>query len=333
MWLRPLATVSGPLLAALLLAPWLYTMTLSEGSVAGMMRDIAPKLGGGGEHGARPPGLHLLLLPLLIFPASIGLAPAFADGWRALRAPRDDDAFAGARFLVAWILPTWLVFELATTKLAHYTLPVYPAIALLAAAGLLRWLDQPTRSRRISLAASLFLGSLGLIAAAVALTQWSAAAAAISVGAALTAFSLALSMIVARAPAATVAIATALCAALALNTMSREVLAPRATHVLVTRAALDTLPARGEGPLLVVGYREPSLVFATGTDTILRQGPEAGRIATPGQTVLVEARERISFEERLAARGLAFQPAAAPVLGRNYSNGDDVILQAGRVIE
>lgn len=332
MWLRPLVTISGPALAALLLAPWLYTLTLSDSSVTGMMRDIAPKLGGGGEHGARPPGLHMLLLPFLIFPASIGLAPAFADGWRALRAPHDDAAFAGARFLVAWILPTWLVFELATTKLAHYTLPMYPAFALLAGAGLLRWSDRPTPSRRIGLAASLLLGSLGLIAAAVLLTQWSAPAAAISVVAALTAFSLALSMIVARTPAA-VATATALCAALVLIAVAREVLAPRATHVLVTRAAFETLPPRGQGPLLVVGYREPSLVFAAGTDTMLRQGPEAGRIAAPGQTVLVEARERILFEEHLAVRGLVFQLSAPPVLGRNYSNGDDVILQAGRVTE
>ena len=66
---------------------------------------------------------------------------------------------------------------------------------------------------------------------------------------------------------------------------------------------------------------------------MLRQGPEAGRIAAPGQTVLVEARERILFEEHLAVRDLAFQPSAPPVLGRNYSNGDDVILQAGRVTE
>ena len=37
------------------------------------------------------------------------------------------------RFLVAWIVPTWIVFELVTTKLPHYVLPLYPAIAILIA--------------------------------------------------------------------------------------------------------------------------------------------------------------------------------------------------------
>lgn len=328
-WLRPLVTVSGPALAALLVAPWLYTLTLSDGSVSGIMRDIAPKLGGGGEHGNRPPGLHLLLLPLLIFPASIGLAPAFVAGWKALRAPRDDDAHKGTRFLVAWIVPTWLVFELATTKLAHYTLPLYPAIALLAGAGVLRWLDQPTPQRRIGLGASFLTGSLGIIAAAVLLTQSSVPDTALSVGAALAAFGLTLSLVIARTSSGAVATVTALGAALVLIAIAREGIAPRATHVLVSRAAFATLPP--DRPLVVVGYREPSLVFAAGTDTVLRQGTEAGRAAMPGQTALVEARERIAFEDALRARSLAFQPSAPPTLGRNYSNGDDVILQPGRV--
>ena len=38
------------------------------------------------------------------------------------------------QFLLAWIIPTWLLFEAVPTKLVHYTLPTYPALALLAAA-------------------------------------------------------------------------------------------------------------------------------------------------------------------------------------------------------
>ena len=36
-------------------------------------------------------------------------------------------------FLLAWIVPAWLVFEFAVTKLPHYVLPLYPAIAILLA--------------------------------------------------------------------------------------------------------------------------------------------------------------------------------------------------------
>src|SRR5258708_31720688 len=40
---------------------------------------------------------------------------------------------AGTRFLLAWLVPTWIVFELVVTKLPHYVLPLYPAIAILIA--------------------------------------------------------------------------------------------------------------------------------------------------------------------------------------------------------
>jgi 4-amino-4-deoxy-L-arabinose transferase-like glycosyltransferase len=34
---------------------------------------------------------------------------------------------------LAWLLPSWIVFELVVTKLPHYVLPLYPAIAILIA--------------------------------------------------------------------------------------------------------------------------------------------------------------------------------------------------------
>ena len=40
-------------------------------------------------------------------------------------------------FCLAWIIPTWLVFEAVPTKLFHYVLPVYAALALLAARAVL----------------------------------------------------------------------------------------------------------------------------------------------------------------------------------------------------
>ena len=37
------------------------------------------------------------------------------------------------RFLLAWLVPAWLVFELSATKLPHYVLPLCVAIAILIA--------------------------------------------------------------------------------------------------------------------------------------------------------------------------------------------------------
>lgn len=342
--LAPLVSPIGAALATLILTPWLFAISRESSgalALADMARDIAPKIGGGGEHGSRPPGLHLLLLPALIFPASIGLVPALAGALSAIRAPREEASHDGVRFLIAWIAPTWLVFEIATTKLAHYTLPVYPAIALLAGAGVLRCFDTNGARRRLDMLGVFLLGGAGLATVLVYAATWSAIGSddlvaraqptAIACGAVLL---LSLGLIaMAKRPAALVGAAMA--AALALLFIGREIVAPRAEHVLVSRAASRALESAGlhddTDPLLVVGYREPSLVFAEGTDTRLLQGFEAGDTATAGQAVLVESRERALFEIALRARRMIFTPLGAPVSGQNYSNGDNVTLQPGRV--
>jgi 4-amino-4-deoxy-L-arabinose transferase-like glycosyltransferase len=39
------------------------------------------------------------------------------------------------RFAVCWLVPTWLMFEILPTKLIHYELPAYGALAMLMAAA------------------------------------------------------------------------------------------------------------------------------------------------------------------------------------------------------
>ncbi len=40
--------------------------------------------------------------------------------------------------LLAWLVPSWIVFEIVITKLPHYVLPLYPAIAILIIGALER---------------------------------------------------------------------------------------------------------------------------------------------------------------------------------------------------
>ena len=130
--------------------------------------------------------------------------------------------------------------------------------------------------------------------------------------------------------------AIAIVTALALTFPARDRIAPEARSVLISREAIQTMAREGlyihpTLPLLSVGYREPSIVFAAGTNTLLLQGDSAARAAVPGQVALVDARERAAFEAGLSARGLSFAASGPPIAGHNYSNGEDVVLQAGRV--
>ena len=72
-----------------------------------------------------------MLFWLTFWPGAVLPALAAPAVWRARREP-------GARFLLAWLVPSWIVFEVVMTKLPHYVLPLYPAIAILIAGVLER---------------------------------------------------------------------------------------------------------------------------------------------------------------------------------------------------
>jgi len=78
----------------------------------------------------RAAGLYLLLFWITFWPGA-PLAPWRRRGLGARREP-------GAQYLLAWLVPSWIVFELVLTKLPHYVLPLYPAIAILTAGALER---------------------------------------------------------------------------------------------------------------------------------------------------------------------------------------------------
>lgn len=90
-----------------------------------------------------PPGYHTVLLAVLFWPGSLLTAAAIRRGFtRGL--PRNGPRIwnrrasrAGELFCLSWIIPAWIVFEAIGTKLPHYPMPMYPAIALLSARAIL----------------------------------------------------------------------------------------------------------------------------------------------------------------------------------------------------
>ena len=72
--------------------------------------DMLSKLGAQESHGA-PPGLYLLLFWVTFWPGAALAGMAAPAVWRARREP-------GAQFLLAWLIPSWIVFETGADQAA-----------------------------------------------------------------------------------------------------------------------------------------------------------------------------------------------------------------------
>ena len=140
--LRP---VLGVVVIAAIVAPWVYAVGERVGWERYLSEVYAETLGRAGE--AReghfgPPGYHTVLSAALLWPGSLltlaGVVRAWKRGglWRR-GVNRARGTREGERFLLAWIVPSWIVFELILTKLPHYTMPMYPALALVSARAVL----------------------------------------------------------------------------------------------------------------------------------------------------------------------------------------------------
>jgi len=133
-FLKSLRPISGICVLILLTLLWLVPLSLSSHSnfLWDMIHgDIVPKLAGGQEsHGALP-GYFLVLLPLMFFPASLLIPEGLRLAWL-------DRRKIHMKFLIAWIIPSWILFEIIPTKLPQYVLPLYPALALILSLAALR---------------------------------------------------------------------------------------------------------------------------------------------------------------------------------------------------
>jgi 4-amino-4-deoxy-L-arabinose transferase-like glycosyltransferase len=340
-WLGTTLPLRGLLLTALLVSPWLIAITLqSHGAFfqQSLGNDFAAKLEGGQESHGAPPGYYLLLAMATFWPAILFVPAGLLLGW----ARRDEPA---VRFLLAWAGGWWLMVEAVPTKLPHYVLASYPALAILAAL----WLTGSRTAWRWE-AAGRRIGGLQYLVGGVAL----AAAAPLAqhlYGADWSLFGLAglwwlcipavFGLIFAlvglgcfAAGKRGAAVAWALVAPLVLVPALTAAAGPRLERLWVTThlAKLVREDLRpGDPPPVLAGYEEPSMLFALGANVGLSDGAGAADMAgRGGGLALIEARERGSFFARLAEEE-ADATALQTVRGFNYSRGKPVEVTIYRV--
>ena len=328
-WLRRLRPKLGAAIMLAVALPWLVAIGIAtegrffSGSVGG---DLWSKLLSGRESHGAPPGYYLASFWLTFWPFSLLAGLAVPWAWARRRAP-------AVRFCLAWIVPAWLVFELVPTKLPHYTLPLLPAIALIAAAAALepgdgtarrggwRWWLPAGLFGLVSLALGLALAGLPWITGdgpRAAVAGAVAGAAALATGAAGLAW--------ARRGRPRAVFAALAGAALVMFAVAYQAVLPALDAIWLSPRIVAA--ARGASgcarpALAAVGYTEPSLVFLAGTQTVLGDVDAAARhlAADPrcGVTA-IDARHEAAFAEVARRAGLT-TARLATVAGIDYTHG------------
>ena len=337
-WLWSLRAGWGIPLMVLCAAPWFVAIGIAtEGRffAEAIGGDMLDKVCSGEEAHWGPPGMYAAIFGITAFPSAWIVLRALPGSWA-------DRMQAPVRFLLAWAVPTWLLFEAVATKLPHYTLPAFPALMLLGAplgdgpaarraaalgrlarqCGAGRGRDRPAaagRHRGVRRGSAdralrhprprrrhrhdLGAGAHGPAARNGAAPRWPPAILAVPVYASV------LEGVIPRLQAVW--------------------LSPRLAAQVA--AVAPGLPARNFG---VVGHHEPSLQFAMGGDIrLLRDGAAAAAFLAeaPGRIVAVNDRQEAAFRRD----GGGTRPGGARTRHRHRAElrprplGGDVPLQGG----
>jgi 4-amino-4-deoxy-L-arabinose transferase-like glycosyltransferase len=322
----------GVLFVVLVALPWFLAIQARSGGAfmaESVGHDFIGKLLQGQESHGKPPGFYVLLLPLLAWP----FAPLVLR-----QVPRLPQLTAEplVRLALAWMLPGWLVFELVPTKLPHYVLPFLPALAAAVALALVRppaggYLPGPRWLRAYAGfgIAVWLLVCLALAGAAVALPllleqRFSVWSVPVVIGALLvlgTGWT-------ARDDAGVRRFlwAGALGAVLVYTGVLQGVL-PELRDPWLSRTVAEAVARHGGGRLATTGFREPSLIFLAGTETVLTS-PEGAVLFLrdhPDGLALVASEGLPLFADTAVAEGMRVEELEQ-ITGFNYSKGDWVRL-------
>jgi 4-amino-4-deoxy-L-arabinose transferase-like glycosyltransferase len=241
----------------------------------------------------------------------------------------------GARFLLAWLIPSWLVFEAVITKLPHYVLPLYPAVAILIAGVL--------QSGGLSKARWLVRGTIG----------WLLFPAAIAIAALVVFIMFGRELGLVAWPFSAVAVITGLFAWWLYEvdgperSLLRGMIASVLTAISVYAITFPLLPSLFPSAMIAdevhatdcrearvastFAYQEPSLVFLLGTDTRFTDGAGAADFLRSGPChfALIDPRSERSFVQRAESVGLRYS-LIQRIEGYNISIGKPVSMTVFR---
>jgi 4-amino-4-deoxy-L-arabinose transferase-like glycosyltransferase len=327
-WIMSMRPIFGLGIIILINVPWLVAIglvTSGEYFREAIGLDFLGKVSGSAEGHWGPPGYYLISLLIGFWPAWLFLAPGIIYATSRLQE-------GAVRFLVAWIVPAWIMLELLPTKLPHYPLPLYPALALLCGAAVMAGVRE---SRGFLDNIWVRIGTLLWIMISIALTGALVMflPSTYGTGSGMVLWLLAVPIILASGAAVffllqgegeNASVATIASGAL-FATVAMTVVAPNLQQLLVSVRAAEMIERTGAAPaaVTVAGYHEPSLVFLVGTRIKLAgTGADAADFLTktPESVALVSDDKLVEFQAYLQKNNFSAD-AIDSVSGINYSKG------------
>jgi 4-amino-4-deoxy-L-arabinose transferase-like glycosyltransferase len=327
-WLKRLHAGWGVLVTLAIALPWLIAIGLKSHGLffqKAIGENLLGKVGSSEQSHKAFLGYYLAMFNITFWPGSLAAVFAIPWTWRERKTEP-------VRFLLAWIVPTWLIYETISTKLPHYALPYYPAIACLAAAAATT--RDGWRTGRLGRALGFAYAGVWLLvgvfgAGIGAWLNWryqgQIDAIAVAAGGVAVAFMLLALWFLTRrdrgyALGAAGAAAFVISASLAAHTL------PATTTVWMSpriAALLNRVKPCPDSPLASSAYSEPSLVFLTGRPTRYVNVKDTADFLSDHRAcaiAMVGAKQIAAFQARAAQDGLRTQPIGE-IKGLNYSAG------------
>jgi 4-amino-4-deoxy-L-arabinose transferase-like glycosyltransferase len=331
-WLLTLKPIAGIIWLAVLVLPWFVAIIGRTGDAflaQSVGEDLFGKIFTGQESHGAPPGYYFVLFWVTFWPGATLAALATPAVWRARRE-------RAVKFLLAWLVPSWVVFELVVTKLPHYVLPLYPAIAILTAAVI----DARALSRKPFLelgtiwwfVVPMVAGIAGVVALAVIGRQFGLLVWILMGAAAVLGF---LAWRLYQADGAEHSLLRAIAAAILTAIATFGLIIPSLGQLFPSATLARILRESGcaQAEAAAVGYQEPSLVFLAGTATRLADTAGAAEFLRGGDCrfAFVEAREERSFAQRAEALGVRYR-AGPRIDAINISTGRPITIAVFRSV-
>ena len=310
-WLLQLKPIAGIAWFAVLVLPWFVAIMGRSGGeflAESVGEDLLSKVFTAQEAHGAPPGYYFVLFWLTFWPGAMLAALSAPAVWVTRYQP-------ATKFLLAWVVPSWVIFELVVTKLPHYVLPLYPAIAILIAGAVdaralspRRWLVWGTVWWFVG---PLIAGIAGIVTLAVIGRQFGLLAWPLIGARSSWAYWRGGSM---RSTAPSIRSCVQWRRPVDRHRDFRFVV-PGLTYFFPSPMLARVLRDSGcpHPEAAAVGYQEPSLVFLAGTDTRLTDSAAAAEFLRGGECRfrVRRARQEKNFVQRAEAIGLRYTGRAS----------------------